>query len=124
MLRRPGCGSVVWANLNVNQIVLSTVARRHRLKRFPIDTLFVNAQATPARFVTKDLMCELVDARCGFAGAGVARDQPAATELAPLPSQSLEHGDEGGLRLPREKTEEPKARRSSGDQPSPRLRQP
>ena len=87
------------AYFELNQVVDPTVMRRHRLERFPVHTLFIYAQAAPSRFVAKDLVRELVDAGSRLARTGVARDEPAATELAPLPPETLETGDDPSLRF-------------------------
>jgi hypothetical protein len=41
----------------------------------------------------KNLMRELIDARTGFAGAGVTGDEPAPTKLVALPDQAAELRD-------------------------------
>src|SRR6266496_2616805 len=95
MRRRPGCVCVVRADLQVNQVVLAAVVPSHRCKSFPIHALLINAQATPGWLVLKDLMSQLIDARSGLAGAGVAGNEPATTKLIPTPSQSAETCDAG-----------------------------
>ena len=77
----------------MNQIVFAAVVTRHCRERFPINALFVNAQPAPCRFVLKNLMRQLVDAGTGFARAGVAGDEPAATELISFPLQTAESRD-------------------------------
>jgi len=80
-------------DLQPNQIMFAAVVTCHCCERFPIHALFINAQAAPFRFVLKNLMRELVDAGTGFARAGVAGDEPAATELVTLPDESAEFGN-------------------------------
>ena len=87
---RPLRVGVVRADLKTNQIVFAPVVPRHRREGFPIDAFLVNAQAAPSRFILKNLMNKLVDAGTGLARAGVAGDEPAATELIPLPPQAAE----------------------------------
>jgi hypothetical protein len=41
----------------------------------------------------KNLMSQLVDAGTGLAGAGVASDEPATTELVAPPDETSEFGD-------------------------------
>ncbi len=77
----------------MNQIVFAAVVTRHCRERFPIDAFFINAQTAPCWFVLKNLMGQLVDAGTGFAGAGVAGDEPATTELIAFPSQAAESRD-------------------------------
>ena len=74
----------------MNQVVLAAVVPRHRRERFPIDAFFVNAQAAPCRFILEHLMSKLIDSGTRLARTGVARDEPAATELISFPSQSTE----------------------------------
>ena len=90
---RPLRIGVVCADLQMNQIVFAAVVTRHCRERFPINALFVNAQPAPGRFVLKNLMRQLVDAGTGFARAGVAGDEPAATELIAFPLQTAESRD-------------------------------
>src|SRR6266571_7223557 len=92
---RPGCVRVVGADLQVNQVVLAAVVPSHCCESFPIHALLINAQATPGRLVLKDLMCQLIDARSGLAGASVAGNEPATTKLIPPPCQSAETCDTG-----------------------------
>src|SRR5436189_4455590 len=92
---RPSCVGVVRADLQVNQVVLAAVVPSHRCKSFPIHALLINAQAAPRRLVLKDLMSQLIDARCGLAGASVAGNEPTTTKLAPPPCQSAETCDTG-----------------------------
>ena len=47
---------------------------RHRRKRFPIDALFIDAQAAPFRLVLENLMRKLINTGTGLARTGVARD--------------------------------------------------
>ena len=84
---------IVGADLQMNQVMLTPVMLGHRRERFPIHAFFINAQSAPSRFVLKNLMGELIDAGTGFAGAGVAGDEPAATELIAPPSQTPKSGD-------------------------------
>jgi hypothetical protein len=77
----------------MNQIVFAFIVPRHCRKRFPINAFFVNAQAAPFFLILKYLMRQLIDARTGFAGAGVAGDEPAAAELISPPSQAAKLGD-------------------------------
>ena len=95
MRGRPVCVCVVRADLQVNQVVLAAVVPSHRRKSFPIDALFINAQAAPLRLVLENLMCKLVNAGTGFAGASVARDEPAATKLITFPGQTAKSRDAG-----------------------------
>ena len=77
----------------MNQIVFAFVMPRHCRKRFPINAFFINAQAAPFVLVLEHLMGQLIDAGTGFAGAGVAGDEPAAAKLIAFPSQSAKLGD-------------------------------
>src|ERR1017187_1926440 len=87
MCRRPFLIGFISTNLQMNQILLAAIMPRHCGERLPIDTFFINAEAAPFRFVLKNLMDELIDAGSGFAGAGVAGYEPAATKLVAFPSQ-------------------------------------
>ena len=62
MRRCPVRAGVVGADLQVNQGVLTTVMTSHCREGLPIDSLFINAEATPSRLVLEYLMSELVDA--------------------------------------------------------------
>jgi len=90
--RRPLLGLIVGADLQMNQLMLALVMARHGGERFPINALFIHAQAAPGGFVLKNLVGQLVDARTGFAGTGVAGDEPAATELVAFPDQPAKSG--------------------------------
>src|SRR5439155_8095144 len=92
---RPVCVRAVRADLQVNQVVLAAVVPSHRCKSFPIHPFLINAQAAPGGLVVKDLMGQLVDARSGFARAGVAGNEPATTKLIPPPCHSAKTCDAG-----------------------------
>ena len=77
-------------HLKQNQIILAVEVDGHFLERFPINALVINANTTPLRFMFEHLIKQLRDARAGFAGASVAGDEPAATEILPGPVQSFE----------------------------------
>ena len=79
----------------MNQVVLAAVVPSHRRKGFPIDALFINAKTAPLRLVLKNLMSKLVNAGTGFAGASVARDEPAAAELITFPGQTAKPRNTG-----------------------------
>jgi hypothetical protein len=85
---RPLHVRLVALNLEMNQVVLATVMARHRRERLPINAFFVNAQAAPGRFVSENLVRELVDPGTCLARASVTGDEPAATELIAFPRQS------------------------------------
>ena len=93
MRGRPVCVCVVRADLQVNQVVLAAVVPSHRRKGFPIDALFINAQAAPLRLVLKNLMCKLVNAGTGFAGASVTGNKPTTTKLITFPGQTAKSCD-------------------------------
>ena len=92
-VRRHPFEVVVRPNLKMNEVVTATVVFRHCFQCFPINALFVDAEAAPFRLVAEDLVRELVDAGCGFAGTGVPGDEPAAAEIASPPGQSLQSRD-------------------------------
>ena len=77
----------------MNQIIFAFIVPRHCRKRLPINAFFVNAKAAPFVLVLKNLMRQLIDAGTGFAGAGIAGDEPAATKLIAFPSQAAKSGD-------------------------------
>ena len=86
---RPIEVGVVRSNLDMNQVGQSVDSDPPCPERFPIDAFFINAQAAPLWFVAENLMRKLVDAGTGFAGAGVAGDEPAATKLISFPAQTF-----------------------------------
>ena len=90
----------------MNEVVTPAVVFGHCFQRLPIDSLFINAEATPGRLVLEHLMSELVDARSCFAGASVSCDEPAAAELIPPPCQPFEPGDDAPLGSGKEKQRE------------------
>src|ERR1041385_5170473 len=72
MLRFPRSGSIIGANLDMDEVGGAPVVLSHALERFPINSLFVDAQAAPPGFVLKHLMRQLIDPRTRFARPGVA----------------------------------------------------
>jgi hypothetical protein len=62
-------------------------------KAFPNKRLFHQCTVRPIFLVLKNLMNQLIDAGTGFAGAGVAGDEPATAELVAFPSQPAELRD-------------------------------
>src|SRR5207247_11266022 len=67
----------------------------HRSKGFPIDAPIINAQAAPLRLVLKNLMCKLVNAGTGFAGASVTGNKPTTTKLITFPCQTAKSRNAG-----------------------------
>src|ERR1043166_4589430 len=93
MMRRPLRVCVAGADLQVNQIVFPAVMLRHRGQRFPIHSFLINAESAPSRFVSENLVGELIDARTGLPRTGVSGDEPATTKLCALPSQTAKSRD-------------------------------
>ena len=102
MRRLPLDWRVLGADLQMNQVVFAVVMPSHRGERFPIDTFFVNAQSAPGRFVLKNLVGKLIDAGTGLAGAGVPRDEPAATKLVAPPCKTPKSGNTTSVSARRE----------------------
>ena len=78
----------IGSDLKMNEVMLPVVVASHGVESLPVHALFIDAEPTPGGFMLENLVGELIDARCGFAGAGVASDEPAPAELAALPDQA------------------------------------
>jgi hypothetical protein len=91
--RRPLDLRVIGTDLQMNQIMFAFVMSGHCRERFPIHAFFVNAQSAPCGFVLKNLMEKLIDAGTRFARAGVAGNEPAATELISPPCEAPKPGN-------------------------------
>src|SRR6202035_5002452 len=66
---------------------------RHLRERFPVEAFIVDAETAPGRLILKDLKQQWRDSRPCLAGAGVAGDQPSATEIAPFPFEARQSHD-------------------------------
>ena len=88
VLRLPMQRRALRSDLQQDQIVFAAEVPRHLRKRFPIDAFVVDAEAAPGRFVLEDLEEQRRDAGARFARAGVAGDEPAATEIGARPFES------------------------------------
>src|ERR1039457_6982038 len=65
----------------------------HLREGFPINAFVINTEAAPARFVLEHLVQQRRDPGPRFPRAGVAGNQPAATEILPRPRQPFQSHD-------------------------------
>src|SRR5436309_13260944 len=90
MARLPCARCVIRPDLEQDEIILAAKVLGHLRDCFPINSFVVDAEAAPCGFVLKDLVKQTCDARSGFARAGVASDQPTATEIISRPRKTGE----------------------------------
>src|ERR1700681_2389496 len=90
MARLPCACCLIRPDLEQDEIILAAEVFGHLRECFPINSFVVDAETAPSRFILEDLVKQACDAGSRFARAGVARDQPAATEIISRPGKTSE----------------------------------
>ncbi|WP_161554836.1 hypothetical protein [Ereboglobus luteus] len=90
MRRLPIGERTLGPHLQQNQILLASQMPEHRRKRFPIQSLVVDANAAPARTVPRHLPQHRVDRSQRFSRARLTRDQPSPAKIIHRPRKSAQ----------------------------------
>src|SRR5712691_1024441 len=106
MARLPCACCLVRPDVEQDEIILAAEVLGHLRECFPINSFVVDAETAPRRLVMEDLVKQTCDARSGFARAGVAGDQPAATEIISLPRKTGEADNNVLFRFPQKLNDE------------------